>query len=1135
MYTVLNCCKYVLFIAALLPMTVIVLVMFPVLTWPWRIGILMPFIALFLWGVLEAIRKVLQKKSEETPKERATNLPGELTRAERDRLWDLQQNWRRAIGVLRSSNLKREGDPLHVLPWYLVLGESGSGKTSAVRGAHLFSPFVEAQGEDAATANCTWHFYDQGIVVDTAGRYAVPLDTADREEWLAFVALLKKYRRAEAVNGVIITVAADKLAAGAGDDLEDQGRELRCRLDEMIRLLGITFPVYLLITRCDLIDGMSEFCGELPEESLHQPMGLAKLDPGEEPSAFADRLLSTLDERLRALRLLLLRGGSASSWSGRQLLFPDRLRGLRSGLDIFMRAAFASNHYQETPRLRGIYLCSARHGAEGAGALPTAASDAQGGDSGCRLGFFLHDFFEKVLPRDRGLWAPSARSAKWRHTSDNLVLASCLFFGVSLCLLLTGSFMKNLAVLRSAAPLAVTAPQLRGEPAADGAVLERMRCAILEVERENRGWWVPRFGLNRSLDAEQTLKSLYCRGFRDHLLNGADAGLVAAVASLSPNTPEEVVGTCIIHLCRRCNLLKERLEREEMEFAEVTSQRPPLAWSQGFAPTDAGKLYLAYAAWRTDQAGIAHERQRLQQLLKQATLARNNDFSWLLDYVNREEAGAALSLKEFWRGSRTAAGEPGIMPVFTRRGSETLRLLLDEICNAYPDAGALDAMRSDFLRRHRQASFQAWQDFAVLLPLGEQRLLAPGEWQNTAAIMAGEQGPYFSFMRRVLNEIEPLGTEALPPWVTELYRFQALRSAGPAGVASFTGQVSRVAGAMGRSGEKIGGFSGNNEGVNLAKEYLNAVAQVAPVAKSRALAHKMALQAFTDASEAGKSPLFQAADAAQKLNRLLMQGGDDDTFYRLLFGPITFYGTYIRMETACVLQSQWEQTVLKEVQGSAGTQTLQYLLGKDGPVWKYVGDYANPFIGWSPARGYYPKSALGGSIPFRPEFYSFLARGGKVRLASVAPPPKAVYQVTIKGLPTDANAEARVKPQGTRLELNCATGSQVISNMNYPVSKPFIWTPDACGDVVFQIEVGDTVLTRRYPGSDGFAAFLRDFPGGRHTFHSRDFPHEKAALERMGIRFIKVNYRLFGADGIAPPRDDSLPARVPARIAECWD
>lgn len=1133
MYTMLNCCKYLLFIAALLPMTVIVLVMFPVLTWPWRIGILMPFIALFLWGGLETIRKVLQKKSGEAPKEPPHTLPGELTQAGRDRLWDLQQNWRSAIGVLKSSNLKQEGDPLHVLPWYLVLGESGSGKTSAVRGAHLLSPFAEAQGEDAATANCTWHFYDQGIVVDTAGRYAVPLDTADHEEWLSFLALLKRHRRAEAVNGVIITVAADKLVAGAGEELEDQGRELRCRLDEMIRLLGITFPVYLLITRCDLIDGMSEFCGQLPEASLLQPMGLAKLDPAEEPSAFVERLLVTLDERLRALRLLLLQGGSR--WHGRRLMFPDRLRGLRCGLDIFVRATFASNHYQETPRLRGIYLCGARHGADGAGALPPAAGDARGGNSGCRRGFFLHDFFEKVLPRDRGLWSPSARSAKWRHASDNLVLTSCLIFGVSLCLLLTGSFMKNLTVLRHAATLSVTAPQLRGEPTADGAILERMRGAIIEVERENRGWWVPRFGLTRSLDAEKTLKRLYCRGFHDRILNGADAGLSASVANLSPNTPDEVVGTWIIHLCRRCNLLKERIDSEEVEAADAGSRRPPLAWPQGFAPPDAERLYLAYVAWRTDQAGITHERQWLQQLLKRATLKRNNDFSWLLDYVNREEAGAALSLKEFWHGSRTTAGEPGIMPVFTRRGRETLRLLLDEICTAYPDAGALDAMRTDFLSRHRQACFKAWQVFAVSLPLGEQRLLAPGEWQSTAVVMAGEQGPYFSFMRRALNEVEPLGTEALPPWVSELYRFQALRSAGPAGVASFNGQVSRVAGAIGRSGKKIGGFSGNNEGVNLAKEYLNAVAQVAPVSKSRTLAYKMALQAFTDASDAGKSPLFQAADAAQKLNRLLMQGGDDDTFSRLLFGPITFYGTYIRMETACVLQSQWEQTVLKEVQGSAGPQTLQYLLGKDGPVWRYVGDYANPFIGWSPARGYYAKSALGGSIPFRPEFYTFLARGGKVRLASVAPPPKAVYQVTIKGLPTDANAEARVKPQGTRLELSCATGSQVISNMNYPVSKPFIWTPEACGDVVFQIEVGDTVLTRRYPGSDGFAAFLRDFPGGRRTFHPRDFPHEKAALERMGIRFIRVNYRLFGADGIAAPREESLPARVPARIAECWD
>ncbi|WP_224960644.1 type VI secretion protein IcmF/TssM N-terminal domain-containing protein [Geomonas subterranea] len=1144
-YTVLTYCKYVLFGAALLPLLLISLVMIPLLPWTWRIGIFLPFIVLLLWGALEGVKKILQHRGKgqpmqqepvpaHSPQPETIPLDTPLAEAARhDRVLDLQRNFRAAVRTLKMSHLKQEGDPLHVLPWYLLIGESGSGKTSAVRGARLLSPFSDGT-QEAGTANCSWHFYDQGIVIDTAGRYAVPLDPGpDREEWLTFLSLLKRHRRTELINGVIVTVAADQLTGEVAGDLEERGRQLRCRIEEMIRYLGVTFPVYLLITKCDLVSGMTEFCSRLPSESLDQPMGLLNSELDTDVSRLLEKFSGSVDARLQLLRLLLLHCQAPPT--GPLLLFPDQLRALRPGLELFMPAAFGQNHYQETPLLRGIYLCSAIPVRQTPPA-PTGEMHAVA----VAHAPFLHDFFEKVLPRDRWLWSPSARTLKWRHLTGNLAMAGWLLAGVALCALLTCSFMRNVDVLRQASAAAAGMPQMQGDVAADLASLEAMRRAVVDVERANRNWWVPRFGLTRGSDVEKALKARYCQQYRSHLLAPFDEKMATALDTLSPAVPDADFGGLVLHLSRRCNLLKAKLTGEDpvsLAARPMPEYRVLASQAQGWSDPAGGTLYLSYVTWLADPAGISEELQRLQLLLKRLVLLKGSDFSWVLGFVDREETAAPISLREFWGGSRALPGEPALSPSFTRNGRERITSLLGELSAAYPDRSALERARAGFWRSYRQAAFDAWQGFAAQLPNGAHRLLAPKEWQSAAATMAGEQGPYFSFMRRALSELQPFdANERLPGWIAELYRFQALKGAGPAGVASsLSDHASRVAGTIGRLGGEREHLPGSDQGVNVARDYLNAIAQIAPVAKSRALAHRMALQAFSDSVEAGKSPLFQAAEAAQRLNQLLVQGQGDDTFASLVYGPITFYGTYIRMETACALQAQWEQTVLKEVQGSRDPQSLQYLLGKDGPVWKYVGDYANSFIGWTPARGYHPKSALGGSIPFRPEFYSFLASGGRAKLAAAAAAPRPAYQVTIKGLPTDANAEARIKPQGTRLELHCATGVQAMTNMNYPVSRPFVYMPQACSDVVLQIEVGETTLTRRYSGSSGFPDFLRDFPSGRHTFYPRNFPREKEALERLGVRFIKVNYQLFGAGDLAAQQAEPLPARVPTRIAECWD
>jgi len=106
-------------------------------------------------------------------------------------------------------------------------------------------------------------------------------------------------------------------------------------------------------------------------------------------------------------------------------------------------------------------------------------------------------------------------------------------------------------------------------------------------------------------------------------------------------------------------------------------------------------------------------------------------------------------------------------------------------------------------------------------------------------------------------------------------------------------------------------------------------------------------------------------------------------------------------------------------------------------------------------------------------------------------------------------------------------------NNNYPVAKTISWSHDACSDVTLQIEVGDVVLTLHYLGQQGFPEFSKDLRGGRRTFTTREFPGEKVALERMGVKSVTVNYQFIGSAAVLK-QASSLIVRAPRIIARGW-
>ena len=186
--------------------------------WPLWVGLFLTLLlagfavgGIVLWKVWQRRRE--QRFVQEVLDQDESRLKA-MSAKERDDLQEMQERWKEAVGTLRKSHLKKQGNPLYVLPWYLVAGESGSGKTTSLSSARLASPFAESgrTANVSGTRNCDWWFLENAIVVDTAGRYTIPVNgEPDREEWQKFLSLLVKYRRREPLNGLIVTVAADKL------------------------------------------------------------------------------------------------------------------------------------------------------------------------------------------------------------------------------------------------------------------------------------------------------------------------------------------------------------------------------------------------------------------------------------------------------------------------------------------------------------------------------------------------------------------------------------------------------------------------------------------------------------------------------------------------------------------------------------------------------------------------------------------------------------------------------------------------------------------------------------------------------------------------------------------------------------
>ncbi|MEP4546443.1 MAG: type VI secretion system membrane subunit TssM [Saccharospirillum sp.] len=270
------------------------------------------------------------------------------------------------LDALKGSHLGtkyRGNSALYALPWYMVIGPSAAGKSTLFSQSGLEFPLKDDQRFHVqgigGTRDCDWWFSDQAILIDTAGRYT---SDEDNDDWLSFLRVLKANRSKMPINGLMLALPLDQILTSEKADLELHVKHLKNRLHELISELGVTFPIYIVITKSDLLKGFEAFFSDLSEQEIKQPWGVYLLDETEDKSSNG---LAVLHDRLTQLyhRLLEQRTQKVNLAQKPEdkvaiYQFPNQFSGATEKLMELLSLLFKDNPYHESPWFAGVYFTS---------------------------------------------------------------------------------------------------------------------------------------------------------------------------------------------------------------------------------------------------------------------------------------------------------------------------------------------------------------------------------------------------------------------------------------------------------------------------------------------------------------------------------------------------------------------------------------------------------------------------------------------------------------------------------------------------------------------------------------------------------------------------------------------------------
>lgn len=485
---------------------------------PWWVRLAILLVVVGLWGGVALLR---MRKGSKATEALAAGIGGDSASEEQvqgKRIAEAMASLKQASGAKR--------DYLYSRPWYVIIGPPGSGKTTALLSSGLRFPYADQSLKGVGgTRNLDFWFADEAVLIDTAGRYTSQDSdaAADSKAWKSFLGLLKRHRPLQPVNGVVVAIGVDELLRGDRLAIDAHAASIRRRLGEIRTGLEISAPVYVLVTKSDLIPGFIEFFDDLDVEGRRAVLGhtfqLGDGRPGADAMAAAfDEIAQAMSDR-QAKRLADEPDGYRRSLI---LGFPAQLAALRSRLMRLLDGAFTAS---EDPGglLRGIYFTSGIQ--QGApldrllGGMAEIYDQPRSEAQGSGRAYFLNRLIAEVMFPESGLVQMDAKARRRLRGRLTVAIGGIAVLSLVILAAWTVSFVRNRELQQTLLSQAQTAEATIRERGVDmvqvsgsDADLEQSLAVLDHLRMLSRGYQdqksggpplTMRFGLFQSGHAEK--------------------------------------------------------------------------------------------------------------------------------------------------------------------------------------------------------------------------------------------------------------------------------------------------------------------------------------------------------------------------------------------------------------------------------------------------------------------------------------------------------------------------------------------------------------------------------------------------------------------------------------------------------
>ena len=248
-------------------------------------------------------------------------------------------------------------------PWYLVLGAESSGKSSLLENSGISMSLREGAADFGVSHGLKWRFFDAGVLLDIPGEFFLNSEqtASDERKWKSLLRNLVRYRPQRPIDGVVLTIPATELFGETATPLAlvgQRGAHIFDKLWQIQKWTGLCFPVYVVITKCDVIPGFKAMARQLPTQYRNEMFGWSNpynLEAAFDPS-WVDQGFDELSYSLNRLEAEILTERSDIADLDSLFLFSSQLRLAQRPLKIYLNQIFKKSAYRESLQFRGFYF-----------------------------------------------------------------------------------------------------------------------------------------------------------------------------------------------------------------------------------------------------------------------------------------------------------------------------------------------------------------------------------------------------------------------------------------------------------------------------------------------------------------------------------------------------------------------------------------------------------------------------------------------------------------------------------------------------------------------------------------------------------------------------------------------------------